>query len=152
MHRLSDRSYVVFYIFVEPDHSKLSRFASPRPKICPSLLPSIPGIYRFALLAISFGIGAASAVFSLTDRILFRALPYSADQQLVSLGMLAKVVDDGEFLFAADYKDLLEMPILLFGKLPPGAAWMIATSLIAIRLVSAALTWRLLACMALSLT
>jgi putative ABC transport system permease protein len=36
-------------------------------------------------------------------------VPFLAAQihQLVSLGMLAKVVDDGEFLFAADYKDLV---------------------------------------------
>ncbi len=67
-----------------------------------------PAFTVTALLAISLGIGATSAVFSVTDRILFRALPYNADQQLVSLGMLAKVVDDGEFLFAADYKDLLD--------------------------------------------
>ena len=67
-----------------------------------------PAFTFTALLAISLGIGATSAIFSVTDRILFRALPYSADQQLVSLGMLAKVVDDGEFLFAADYKDLLD--------------------------------------------
>ncbi len=65
-----------------------------------------PGFTLTALLAISLGIGATSAVFSVTDRILFRALPYRAGQQLVSFGMLAKVVDDGEFLFASDYKDL----------------------------------------------
>ncbi len=66
-----------------------------------------PGFTLTALLAISLGIGATTAVFSVTDRILFRNLPYDDDKQLVSFGMLAKVVDDGEFLFAADYKDLL---------------------------------------------
>ncbi len=65
-----------------------------------------PGFTFTALLAISLGIGATTAVFSVTDRILFRPLPYHAGRQLVSLGMLAKVVDDGEFLFAADYRDL----------------------------------------------
>lgn len=67
-----------------------------------------PGFTVTAVLAVAVGIGATSAVFSITDRILFRHLPYEADNQLVSLGMLAKVVDDGEFLFASDYKDLLQ--------------------------------------------
>ena len=65
-----------------------------------------PGFTLTALLAIALGVGATSAVFSVADRILFRHLPYQTGDQLVSLGMLAKVVDDGEFLFAADYKDL----------------------------------------------
>ena len=64
-----------------------------------------PGFTITALLAIALGIGATTAVFSVTDRILFRPLPFRDGQQLVSLGMLANVVDD-EFLFAADYKDL----------------------------------------------
>ena len=67
-----------------------------------------PGFTATALLAISLGIGATTAVFSVSDRILFRSLPYREDGALASFGMLAKVVDDGEFLFAADYKDLLE--------------------------------------------
>ncbi len=67
-----------------------------------------PGFTQAALLAISLGIGATTAVFSVADRILFRKLPYRADNQLVSFGMLAKVVDGGEFLFAADYKDFPE--------------------------------------------
>ena len=65
-----------------------------------------PGFTLTALLAIVLGIASTSAVFSITDRILFRHLPYSEDKQLVSAGMLAKVVDDGEFLFATDYKYL----------------------------------------------
>ncbi len=67
-----------------------------------------PGFTATALLAIALGIGATTAIFSVSDRILFRSLPYENDRELVSLGMLAKVVDDGEFLFAADYKDLVE--------------------------------------------
>ncbi len=68
-----------------------------------------PGFTLTALVAIALGIGATSAVFSVTDRILFRQLPYRADRQLVSFGMIAKVVDDGEFLFAADYKELSDV-------------------------------------------
>ncbi len=41
-------------------------------------------------------------------RAKWQQLIYSADHRLVSLGMLAKVIDDGDFLFAADYKDLLD--------------------------------------------
>ncbi len=67
-----------------------------------------PAFTLTALLAISVGVGATTAVFSVVDRILFRSLPYRADTQLVSFGMLAKVVDDGEFLFAADFKDITE--------------------------------------------
>lgn len=65
-----------------------------------------PGFTFAALLALALGVGATSAVFSVADRILFRPLPYHAGEQLVSFGMLAIVVDGGEFLFAADYKDL----------------------------------------------
>ncbi len=68
-----------------------------------------PGFTITALLAISLGIGATTAVLSVADRILFRALPYRAGNQLVSFGMLVKVVvDGGEFLFATDYKELSE--------------------------------------------
>lgn len=65
-----------------------------------------PGFTLTALAAIALGIGATTAVFSVTDRILFRSLPYHDDKQLVSFGMLARVIDGGEFLFAADYKRL----------------------------------------------
>lgn len=65
-----------------------------------------PGFTFAALLALALGIGATTAVFSVTDRILFRPLPYRAGEQLVSFGMLARVVDGGEFLFATDYKNL----------------------------------------------
>ncbi len=67
-----------------------------------------PGFTLTALLAISLGVGATTAIFSVVDRILFRSLPYRADTQLVSFGMLAKVVDDGEFLFAGHYKYIAE--------------------------------------------
>ncbi|HEX4163841.1 MAG TPA: ADOP family duplicated permease, partial [Bryobacteraceae bacterium] len=67
-----------------------------------------PGFTATALIAIALGVGATAAVFSVVDRILFRSLPYRAETQLVSFGMLAKVVDDGEFLFAADFKDVTE--------------------------------------------
>src|SRR5581483_5836407 len=67
-----------------------------------------PSFTLTALLAVALGVGATSAVFSVTDRILFRPLPYRDGQQLLSFGMVANVVDEGEFLFASDYKDLTE--------------------------------------------
>ncbi len=67
-----------------------------------------PGFMLTALVAIALGVGATTAVFSVVDRVLFRSLPYHNANRLVSLGMIAKVVGDDEFLFAADYKDLLE--------------------------------------------
>ena len=59
----------------------------------------------FALTAVfvaALGIGASTAVFSAVDRILFRSLPYPADDRLVSLGMMAPL-DTNEFLFDSEY-------------------------------------------------
>jgi hypothetical protein len=49
----------------------------------------------FTLAAVSvlaLGTGAATAVFSIVDRVLFRSLPYPAGERLISLGMVAGVV------------------------------------------------------------
>jgi predicted permease len=62
-----------------------------------------------AILAGALGIGATSAVFSAVDRILFRALPYTAEDRLVSAGMLTPL-DTNEFLFAEPYMDLRGNP------------------------------------------
>jgi putative ABC transport system permease protein len=56
------------------------------------------------VLAAATGIGAATAVFSVVDRILFRSLPYPDETRLVSLGMTAPL-DTTEFLFAGSYLD-----------------------------------------------
>jgi predicted permease len=40
-----------------------------------------------AILTLALGIGATTAVFSVVDRILFRALPYAQDDRLVSFGL-----------------------------------------------------------------
>src|SRR5207248_5130739 len=66
-----------------------------------------PGFAGLTILTIAIGIGAATAMFSLVDRILFRSLPYPHDEQLVSVGVVAPIID-GEFLFAANYLDWRE--------------------------------------------
>lgn len=58
-----------------------------------------------AIFAAALGIGSATAVFSVVDRILFRALPYAHGEQLVSVGMMTPL-DTNEFLFGDGYFDL----------------------------------------------
>ncbi len=61
-----------------------------------------PAYATVAILTLALGIGATTAMFSLVDRILFRSLPYPHDNELVSVGVVAPIID-GEFLFAANY-------------------------------------------------
>ena len=48
-----------------------------------------PSFTLAAVAAMTLGIGAGTAVFSVVDRILFRALPYPNDGRLLSVGMTA---------------------------------------------------------------
>ncbi len=64
-----------------------------------------PAFSLTAILAAALGIGAATAVFSAVDRILFRALPYPHEERLVSVGMMAPL-DSSEFLLAEPYFEL----------------------------------------------
>jgi putative ABC transport system permease protein len=57
-----------------------------------------------ALLSLALGIGAATGVFSVVDRILFRALPYADDRRLVSIGLTAPMLPY-DFMFGAGYLD-----------------------------------------------
>jgi predicted permease len=62
-----------------------------------------------AVGAIALGMGATTAVFSTVDRVLFRALPYTHEDQLVSVGMMAPL-DTNEFMFADELTDLRHHP------------------------------------------
>jgi predicted permease len=66
-----------------------------------------PGFAALTVFTVAVGIGAATAMFSLVDRILFHSLPYPHDEELVSIGVVAPIID-GEFLFAANYLDWRE--------------------------------------------
>ena len=58
-----------------------------------------------ALLAITLAVGAATAVFSVVDRSLFRPLPYADGDRLVSVGMIMPLFGPGEYMFLGAYRD-----------------------------------------------
>src|SRR5258707_24484 len=68
-----------------------------------------PAFALTAIFAAALGIGAATSVFSVVDRILFRALPYTHADRMVSVGMMAPL-DPNEFMFAVEYFDLQRHP------------------------------------------
>jgi hypothetical protein len=61
-----------------------------------------PGFTAVAVLTLALGIGATTAMFSLVDGALFRSLHYPHAEELVSVGVIAPIID-GEFLFAGSY-------------------------------------------------
>ena len=61
-----------------------------------------PGFAVVVVLTLALGIGATTAMFTLVDGALFRSLPYSHADELVSIGILAPIID-GEFLFAGNF-------------------------------------------------
>jgi putative ABC transport system permease protein len=61
-----------------------------------------PGFTLVGALTLALGIGATTAIFSLVDGALFRALRYPHPEELVSVGVIAPIID-GEFLFAGNY-------------------------------------------------
>ena len=56
-----------------------------------------------AILTITLGVGASTAIFSVVDRILFRPLPYPEADRLVSVGLMTPYADRNEFLMAPSY-------------------------------------------------
>ena len=60
-------------------------------------------VFTIAVIAtLAVGIGATTAVFSVVDRILFRALPYAHDDRLVSVGLVAPIIPQ-EFMLGGSY-------------------------------------------------
>ncbi len=60
-------------------------------------------LFTFTVLAtLTLGIGATTAVFSVVDRILFRALRYAHDDRLVSVGLTAPIIPQ-EFMLGGSY-------------------------------------------------
>jgi predicted permease len=64
-----------------------------------------PGFTLAALSAIALGLGAATGLFSMVDRLLFRSLPYPDSNRLVSVGLMAPL-DANEFMLGPDYLQL----------------------------------------------
>ena len=63
-----------------------------------------PGFALVAVATLAVGIGAATAVFSVVDRLLFRSLPYPHADRLVSIGFQAPL-DSNEFNIGPAYFD-----------------------------------------------
>jgi predicted permease len=63
-----------------------------------------PTLAVVATATIAIGTGAATAIFGVVDPLLFRALPYPNDRQLVSIGYFGPV-DDNEFNVVSSYLD-----------------------------------------------
>ena len=63
-----------------------------------------PAFAYAAVFAIALGVGAGTAVFSVVDLILFRSLPYTQADRLVSFGMVAPIAPQ-EFMLGYDFLD-----------------------------------------------
>ncbi|HEY3939983.1 MAG TPA: ABC transporter permease [Bryobacteraceae bacterium] len=75
-----------------------------------------PAFSLTAILVIAVGTGAAAAVFSVVDRLLFRSLPYPDADRLVSFGVTLPFMD-GEFLMANDYFYLRDRSAEVFSSI-----------------------------------
>ena len=64
-----------------------------------------PGFALTALLALALGIGAATTVFSVADRLLFRPLPYGDPDRLVTVGADVRARGQSNWAVRADEYD-----------------------------------------------
>jgi len=80
-----------------------------------------PAFAAVAILTLAVGIGSTTAIFSVVDRILFRALPYPHDEELVSFGDTAPF-ESLEFVLGPDYFDWrrAQTPFASLTSLVPG--------------------------------
>jgi len=87
------------------------------------MLAKGPAFTLVAILTLALGIGATTAVFSVVDRLLFRSLPYTQDDRLVSFGITAPIERD-EFVLAAGYVDFRHRPgpFAQIAAMQPGVA------------------------------
>jgi predicted permease len=68
-------------------------------------------IFTVTVIAtVALGMGATTAVFSVVDPILFRSLPYAQAGNLVSVGLLAPIIQQ-EFMLGGFYYDWREHPL-----------------------------------------
>jgi putative ABC transport system permease protein len=82
-----------------------------------------PGFAIAAIATIAIGIGAATAVFSAVDPLLFRPMPYPRGDRLVSFGFLGPI-DNNEFHLSNSYLDWRdrETPFQAMTSMLPGTA------------------------------
>ena len=82
-----------------------------------------PAFTLTILLTLAVSIGAATAVFSAVDRILFRSLPYPEANQLVSYGFAAPI-EPVEFMLGTDYVEwrAAQTPFAGVTSMQPGIA------------------------------
>jgi predicted permease len=99
------------------------------------MLGNKPGFAVVAILTLAVGIGSASAVFSVVDRILFRSLPYPQDERLVSFGVMAPF-DSREFMLGPDFVDWRgrQAPFEAITAVEPGSVDCYFTEQIPVRL------------------
>lgn len=65
-----------------------------------------PAFFVAATLTLALGIGAATAVFSVVDPLLFRPLPYPESSRLISIGTDAPFMAPYDWLFWGTYRPL----------------------------------------------
>lgn len=78
------------------------------------LLANNPGVTTIAALSLALGIGANSAIFSLTDALLLRPLPVLAPSEIVTLSTDTPHNSLGSFSYP-DYRDVREQAQTLSG-------------------------------------